>query len=286
MADYINLNGAYYDINTPVLHAGNRAFCYGDGLFETIRVIDGKPCFLNLHFERLTEGMRFLKMNIPLNFSATYLEKEITSLLDKNNIKGSARVRVSVYRENGGFYTPFSGEISFLLETKYIEQNYYSLNARGLSIDIYEEQKKHSNKLNTIKSANALIYVLAGIWKKEKGMDDCILLNETGNIAEATNSNVFVVFNGVFYTPSINQGCIPGVMRQNIISILKKQGSEVQECPLNPSALLRADEVFFTNVINGIQWVGAYKMKRYFNNACRVLVESLNKMVEAETGNR
>lgn len=276
---YINYNGNIFPSGEPVLSVSNRVFRYGDGLFDTIRVMDGQPLFLARHMQRLLDGMKFMKMNIPASFNQIFFEQEINKVLDKNNLKEGARVRIAVFRNDGGLYSPLSNDVSFIIEANPLENNFYEINKKGLNIDVFDEQKKSLNKISAIKTSSCLPLVLAGIFRQEKNLDDCIILNEMGSIAEATSSNIFIVYNGVFYTPSLNQGCIPGIMRQFIIEMLRKGGTEVQECPLSPSALLRADEVFLTNVVHGIQWVSAYKQKRYFSNVSRSLVEKLNQRV-------
>lgn len=282
----INYNGSVYSSAEPVLRVTNRAFRYGDGLFETIRAVNGRPLFLAKHIQRMREGMMFLKMNFPAQWTENYFEQEITRLLQKNNQKEGARIRLAVFRNEGGLYSPDTNDTSFIMETAPLENNFYELNKKGLNIDVFDEQKRSLNKISTIKTSSSLPLVMAGIFKKEKNLDDCIIVNETGTISEAVSANIFIVYNGVFYTPSLNQGCVPGIMRQFVIEIIRKGGTEVQECPLSPSALLRADEVFLTNVINGIFWVSAYKQKRYFSNISKTLVEKLNasvfKLIAAE----
>lgn len=278
---YISYNGTIHSLEEPVLSVNNRAFRYGDGLFDTIRVMDGQPLFLGRHTQRLLESMRFMKMNVPSSFNEMFFEQEINKVLDKNNLKEGARVRIAVFRNDGGLYSPVSNNVSFIIEAGALENNFYEINKKGLNIDVFDEQKKSLNKISAIKTSSCLPLVLAGIFRQEKNLDDCILLNEMGSIAEATSSNIFIVYNGVFYTPSLNQGCIPGIMRQFIIEVLRKGGTEVQECPLSPSALLRADEVFLTNVIHGVQWVSAYKQKRYFSNVSKTLVEKINQRVKS-----
>ncbi len=277
---YINYNGNFFQKNEPVLLVNNRAFRYGDGLFDTIRVVDGHPSFLNRHLSRLQDGMIFLKMKIHPLLNEINFENEIIKTLEKNGIKDGGRIRISVFRNAGGLYAPETHDVSFIIESSPLENNYYEINKKGLNIDVFDEQKKPLNKISTIKTSCCLPLVLAGIFKKEKNLDDCIIINEMGSISEATSSNIFIVYNGVFYTPSLNQGCIPGIMRQVIIEMLRRGGTEVQECPLSPSALLRADEVFFTNVIKGVQWVGSYKQKRYFSNVSKNLVEKLNARIK------
>lgn len=281
---HINFNGSLVSSAEPVLPIHNRGFRYGDGLFETLRVMDGQPLFLNRHCQRLLEGMRFMKMNIPVSFNEVFFEQEVNKVLMKNEMSGGARARLTVFRNDGGLYSPETNDVSYVIETIPIESNAYELNKKGLNVDVFDEQKKSLNKISSIKASSCLPLVLAGIFKNEKNLDDCIILNEIGSIAEATSSNIFIAHNGVFYTPSLNQGLIPGVMRQFLIEMLRKSGTEVQECPLSPSALLRADEVFLTNVIHGVQWVAAYKQKRYFSNISKSLVDKLNQAVKGRVG--
>ena len=276
---WVNVDGEIVENNSAIFGIDNRAFKYGDGLFETFRVINGKPLFVEQHLFRLKQGMKALRMDIPGYFEALWLNDQINALLMRAGISKGGRVRLSVFRKSGGCYVPKTNEISFVIEADGMDVNQFVLNEKGLIIDIFEGQKRTINEFSTIKSVNCLPFVLAGIHQKEKELGDCILLNELGNISEAVSSNIFIVYNGVFYTPSLNQGCIDGIMRKNVIALLNHNGYEVQECPLGPNALLRADEVFLTNSVKGIQWVSAYKMKRYFNKFSRQLTENLNEMV-------
>ncbi|PCJ84542.1 MAG: 4-amino-4-deoxychorismate lyase [Flavobacteriales bacterium] len=277
--NYISFNGELLNADVPTLKVSNRAFRYGDALFDAVRIIDGKPCFLELHVERLIRSMNLLKMNIPSNFITDYFDSEIKKLLKENGINKGGRVRLTIFRDADGFYTPENNDVSFIIEAVPLVNNQFTLNEKGLLIDIYEDHRKNLNELSTIKSTNCLPYVLAGIHKREQELDECIMLNELGNIAEAISSNIFIIYNGVFYTPSINQGCLAGVMRKLVIEIAKENNIEVQECPLGPNALLRADEVLLTNAVNGVRWVGSFRMKRYFNKSAKLFTEKLNQKV-------
>jgi branched-chain amino acid aminotransferase len=150
------------------------------------------------------------------------------------------------------------------------------LNDEGFVIDLYNEIKKPVNKISNFKTTSALPYVMAGIYAREKKLNDVLLVNDTNNIIESTNSNIFIVCNGVLYTPGLTDGCVAGVMRMQIINLALENKFKVYECGLTPQNLLIADEVFLTNAVKGMQWVVSYKMKRYFNKVTRELLGLLN----------
>lgn len=279
MQQFINHNGTMIPSDQPSVSHTNRAFRYGDALFETIRIVNSKPLFLQEHVNRLIDGLRVMKMLTPINLNTAILEKLIVELAQKNNIGTDGRVRFSVYRNNGGFYTPTDNQVSFLLEVYPIEEKGYSLNTKGLLIDIFNDFKKTPNALASIKSANSAVYVMAGVYKTQHQLDECVLLNDKSQIIETVSSNIFAVKNGVLYTPPVADGCVNGVMRKKVIEIAKANKIAVYENSIMQSVLLGADEIFITNTIKGIQWVVAYKQKRYFNETSKKLVEKLNELV-------
>ena len=226
--------------------------------------------------------MQLLEMN--LNLSSTQLYEEVNKLLQANNIAEGARLRVTIVRNSGGYCTPETNLSSFVIEATPLPTNEFELNENGLTIDLYEKHRKTINELSSLKSTNCLTYILAGQYTVAKGFDDCVLLNELGSIAECVSSNLFVGYNGVLYTPSTNQGIVPGIMRQQIIELCGEIGMEVQECPLSPQVLHRADEVFLTNAISGLKWVGAYRSKRYFNKVSQLLINKLNEKISLKKG--
>ncbi|MCW3085231.1 MAG: hypothetical protein JWP12_2597 [Bacteroidetes bacterium] len=280
MQQYINHNGTLLPDDKPSLSHTNRAFRYGDALFETIRIVCGKPVFLPEHINRLIDGLNVMKMQTPINLNADILERLITELLQKNNIGSDGRVRFTVYRNNGGFYTPTDNQVSFLLEVNPIEEKGYHLNQKGLLVDLFVDFKKTPNALASIKSANSAVYVMAGVYKTQHQLDECVLINDKMQIIESISSNIFAVKNGVLYTPPLTDGCVNGVMRRKIIEIAQANKIAVYENSIMQSVLLGADELFLTNTIKGIQWVVAYKQKRYFNTTSKKLVDELNKLVE------
>jgi len=279
MEQYINHNGNYFLANQPILKFDNRAFCYGDALFETIRITNYTPQFLKDHLQRLFKGMQILKMQINPLFNQPFFEFAILELAKKNGVISDGRVRITVYRNSGGHYSPNDNTVSYLIEISSLEEKGYVLNSDGLSVDIFTEFKKTQNVSSSIKSANSLIYVMAGIYKKEHFLDECILVNEKGNITEAISSNIFAVKNGVLYTSLVSDGCIDGIMRKKIIEIAQANRIAVYELPIMQSVLLGADELFLTNAINGIRWVSNYKQKFFSNTLSKILVDKLNNAV-------
>lgn len=279
MSPYLLYNGFWHPSDQPAISASNRAFRYGDALFESIRIHDGKLCFLTEHLSRLRNGMKLLKMVYPPALEEENLRPALEGFVRKNEIAGGARMRITVFREGEGQYTPTSNAVSFLVELSRLPNSQYTLNKAGLTVGVYDEQKKTINALSGIKSTNCLTYILAGIYKTEKGWDECLIVNDLGNLAESVSSNLFISFNGVLYTPALTQGCLPGIMREQVIKLAAENKIEVQECPMSPETLFRADEVFLTNAIQGVQWVGAFKGKRYFNKISAFFTEKLNGKV-------
>jgi branched-subunit amino acid aminotransferase/4-amino-4-deoxychorismate lyase len=274
---YVCINGNFYSDDVPLISLANRSFRYGDGLFETIRCHYTVPLFFNDHFKRLKKGMDVLKYKMPADFVPEKLQQYIGKLLNKNKFYKGARVRLCVFRNEGGFYTPATSDISFAIECSVLEGDAYMLNSKGLLIDDYKEILKPVNILSSVKSSNALIFVLAGAYRIENNLDECIIYNQYGRIAETISSNIFMVKDQILYTPALGEGCLEGVMRKQIIEIAGNTGYKVNdEAKLKEEDLLKADEVFITNAIQGIQWVGGYRGRRYYHKVSEGLISRLN----------
>ncbi|MES2133252.1 MAG: aminotransferase class IV [Bacteroidota bacterium] len=272
-------NGHLISLYEPTLSFNNRAFRYGDSLFETIRWTNGKAMFITDHVKRVKLGMTTLRMNVPAEFTSANIEHLIIELVKKNNISGDARIRLTVFRNEGGFYTPLTNDISFLIESEAMEDKGYTLNQKGLWVDVYAEIKKPINKVSAIKTGSALLYVMAGLTKTSLRLDDCLLINENGNIIEAISSNIFAIKNGVLYTSPITDGCVDGVMRKQVLEIAKQHKILVFEQTLTVHTLTNGDELFLTNAMKGIQWVGQFKNKFYTNRTAVFFTEKLNALV-------
>jgi branched-subunit amino acid aminotransferase/4-amino-4-deoxychorismate lyase len=276
--EYFCHNGEFLLSSEKFITHHNRAFCYGDALFETIHCLGTSPHFFNDHWNRLTQSMKVLKMIPGKDFTKEFTERCIEKLLNKNRIFKGARVRLMVFRNEGGLYSPEQNTISWIIVSAALEVEKFELNSRGLVVDIYDGVHKPVNSLSNLKTSNSLIFVLAGIYRKENQLDDCLILNQFGRITEAVSSNIFVVFQNMIITPPLTEGCIAGTMRHTLLSIIPQAGYKTGERGILEKHLLEADEVFITNAIQGIRWIGAYKEKRYFNFAARKLIPLLNKL--------
>lgn len=276
---FVNFNGENIDTELLQPFLSNRAFYYGDGFFETIKIINGKMFLPEKHFARINKAMKVLKFQFKNGQSFQTLETEINQLIAANNILQGGRLRITFFRDGNGFYAPENNEMCFLIEVNETT-NGFELNRKGLNVEVYNELKKSQNILSGFKSINSSVYVLAGIFQKERGLDDALILNEEGNLVESTKSNLFIVADGKFYTPSLDQGCISGVMREFILEKSNQFGIKVYECILSVDDLINASEIFFTNAINGIVWVGGFRNKRYYNNDTKELMKKLQAEIK------
>lgn len=277
MTRYININGKILEETEFSVSAKNRSYLYGDGVFESIRIKDGKILNLNAHIERAIAGAKAIKINIPASYTLDYFEEEISELLRWSGITEGGKIRLSIDREIGGTYRPANNDATFVIECNPLENNNFELNSKGYDIDLYTDLKKQKNRLSNFKTKNGLIYIMASLAAQEKGLDDYLITNERGGILEGSSSNLFVVSNGVLYTPGLEEGCLGGTMRMRIINIALSKGIKVYECNIMPQNLLAADEIFLTNAISGVIWVAGYRTKRYYNNVARQFIDYLNE---------
>jgi len=273
---YINNNGKVLPREAPQISAGSRSNLYGDGIFESVRIYNGKPIHLHAHVTRLLKGAEALCLELPSFFTTEYVESKIVELITLSKITMGGRCRLSLERAEGGLYKPERNDAVYFIEITPIEINEFELNYKGLEVDIYKEIKLTKSFLSPFKTKNCLVKVMAAIHASQQGIDDYILQNDNGNLIESSNSNLFVVSNGVLYTPGLEEGCIAGTMRMMIINLALQNNIRVYECAILPHNMLSADEVFFTNAISGIRWVGGYRTKRYMNTISRRLVMLLN----------
>ncbi len=277
MPVFINFNGEILPAGTKLVTMNNRAFKYGDGLFESMRLMKGQLKFVDLHADRLQRGMKALKIEGYSQMDAWFLKEKTEDLARRNKIK-HGRLRLTVYRDAEGLYTPSQNKMAYCLEVEPLDEPRYFLNTRGLIVDIFPDLPKPTNYLSNIKTCNSLIYVMAGLYKMQNKLDDVFLLNQHGFLCEASSSNVFVWYQNHLYTPALSEGCVEGVMRQVIIDLAKKNNIPVTEAQINPEILYEADEVFLTNATRGIQSIMGFGVRRYFNELSKVLIEELNKL--------
>jgi branched-chain amino acid aminotransferase len=277
----INFNGVIQDSDLQ-LTVSNRSFLYGDGVFETLKIVNNKILFFEDHYFRLMASMRIVRMEIPMTFTMEFLEEQILKLVEVLAIQDAARVRFTVFRNEGGFYLPNDNSISFVIQASKLENIRYKIPKIQFEVDLYKDFIVPSQLLSTLKTANKITHVTASIFAKENQLDSTLLINETKNVIEAANGNLFMLMGNKLITPPISEGCLNGIMRKQIISLAKQIDSvEVIEAAISPFDLQKADELFITNVIVGIQPVTKYRKKEFEVRLANQLLEKLNALIEA-----
>lgn len=274
----INFNGKLLAEKAAFLTPENRAYNYADGLFETIRVINGKIMFWEDHYFRLMASMRILRMEIPMSFSPEFLEQEILGLIKENSLEDQpVRVKINVHRNSGGLYLPESRDISYIIRTSALENPFYTLSEESHVVELFKDHFMLSGLLSTLKSSQKLVNILGSIFAEENDYHNCLLLNEKKSVIEALNGNLFLVKGNTIKTPPLEEGCLNGIIRKKLIEILKKtEEFTLEETPISPFELQKADELFITNSIVGIQPITKYRKKEFTNEVAKSLIGKLN----------
>lgn len=276
----VNYNGKITE-NTAISIEENRAFLYGDAVFETLKTLDGKIFFAEDHYFRLMASMRILRMEIPVVFTQEYLEEQVQSLLSAmDGTHASYRVRITCYRKNGGKYTPKNRSIDYIISAEPLNTTVYTMDNSDYEVEIYKDFHVSKHLLSTLKTTNKLVHITASIFAEENNYQNCLLINDEKNIIEAIQSNIFLVKDNIISTPKLEDGCLNGIMRKQIIQLIEKAENLVlEERSISPFELQKADELFLTNTIQGIQPITKYRKKSYQNVVSTQLLGMLNAKV-------
>ena len=277
----INSNGELLSEQQAKLSVFNRGLAYGDALFETIKTLNGKILFWEDHYFRLMASMRILRMEIPMAFTPESLESQILELLTHyNSNSNSFRVKFTVFRNQGGFYTPHTNDVSYFITAESLEADLYLLNTSDYRVELFKDFYVAPGLLSTLKTNNKVLNVLGSVYAKENQYDNCLLLNTNKSIVEALNGNLFLVKDKVIKTPPLEDGCLKGIMRKQILEIIKKiPDFECVEASISPFELQKADELFVTNVIQGIQPITAFRKKNFTTTVSQSILAKLNMTV-------
>jgi branched-chain amino acid aminotransferase len=275
----INFNGNIVSNDTNVL-TQNRAFLYGDAVFETVKIVNSKILFLEDHYFRLMSSMRVVRMEIPMDFTMEYFEEQLLSLVSDNDFSNSSRARITVFRNDGGYYLPQTNTVSFLIHVVGVDNALYSFAEKEYEVDLFKDFYVTKQLLSSIKTTNRMLNITASIFADENGLDNCLLLNDSKNIVEAIQGNIFMLMGNRLITPPVSEGCLNGVMRKQVLEIAKKiEYLEIVEEVISPFDLQKADELFITNVIKGIQPITKYRKKGFGVALSKILQEKLNGIV-------
>jgi len=277
----INSNGELLSEQQAKISIFNRGLAYGDALFETIKTLNGKILFWEDHYFRLMASMRILRMEIPMKFTPEFLESQILELLNHNiSNSNSFRVKLTVFREQGGFYTPQTNDVNYFITAASLETDLYLSNPQDYRVELFKDYYVTPGLLSTLKTNNKVLNVLGSIYAKENQYDNCLLLNTNKSIVEALNGNLFLVKGNTIKTPPLDDGCLKGIMRKQVLEILKKIPEfECIEASISPFELQKADELFVTNVIQGIQPITGFRKKSFSSKVSQSILAKLNMTV-------
>ena len=271
MAEFFFIyNDKFYPADTPVISSGNRSLRYGDGLFETMKLIDGRIINKEFHFERLFKGLALLQFDLPKNFNAAFLAEKITGLIKKNNHSASARIRLMVFRGDGRIFDPVNLHPNYIIESWPLP-NERSINENGLVVDIFQDAKKSCDSFSNLKSNNYLPYVMAGLYAKKNKLNDCIVLNSYDRVCDSAIANIFIVEKGKIFTPPLSEGCVAGVMRRWLLEKCDLKKYKINERVLSVNDILNADEFFLTNSIYYLRCVKNFREKNYGNTISKAI---------------
>ncbi len=251
----MNLNGVIVSAEKPAITADNRSFRYGDGCFETLKAVNGKIIHAKEHFERFFASLELLQFEKPNYLTAAYLIEHISKLLQQNSHTKLARIRLTLFRGNGGLYDAENHFPNYIIQTWNLNESNNKLNENGLVIDVYKDARKICDHFSHLKSNNYLSYAMAALWAKKNHLNDALLLNPYDKIADATIANVFIVQDGMIKTPSVTEGCVNGIMKNYLLHCLREENIAVEETSITIDDVLNAQEIFLTNSIYGIKWV-------------------------------
>lgn len=279
----VNFNGNLIDSGNALFTSENRGYKYGDALFETLKVVNSKIFFWEDHYFRLMASMRIMRMDIPMSFTMEFLEAEILKTIEANNLSNtSARVRLNVDRGEGGKYLPSkTSKVAFNIIAETLGDPFYAVkDGQTYEVDLYKDFFIAPGLLSGLKNNNKAIQVMGSIYARENDLENCLVLNTNKSVIEALNGNLFLVKGDKIKTPPLEDGCLKGVMRKQVLEILSKDVNlYTEEASISPFELQKADELFITNVIKGIVPITKYRKKTYGNDFTKKLIDKLNAKI-------
>ena len=273
----INFNGKITDLSDQLIN--NRAFLYGDAVFETLIIFNDKILFWEDHYFRLMSSMRIIRLDIPDKYTPEFFKENIIKIHNNISQTGNSRIRINIYRSSGGKYKPEKNTPSFIISCESINYNRYKLNKGHYEVDLYKDYYLDNQLISSIKSNNKIINVVASIYASENGFDNCILLNKDKLVSEFINSNLFIIKDEKIYTPTLKSGCLNGVLRKNLFKILSSSSFELCEQDLSTFDITQSDEIFGTNIAQGIFSVTKFRKKDYDCSKTKKIITMLNNFI-------
>jgi branched-chain amino acid aminotransferase len=246
MTPRVYINGKLFDKPEAKVSVYDHGFLYGDGVFEGIRIYEGKVFRLREHIDRLYESARHIKLDIPLD-----REQMIEAVLEtvRANAQKDGYIRLVVSRGAGtlGLDPRKTSDPQVIIIVDDISLYPPELYEHGMEIATVATIRNHPNAVNPrIKSLNYLNNILAKIEAIQAGCIEALMLNHKGELAECTGDNIFLVKRGGLMTPSVEAGILEGITRNAIMELARSAGIPVREMPLTRHDVYAADECFLT----------------------------------------
>ena len=271
----VYLDGKWLNAEKAGVSIDNRSFRYGDGFFETIKCFHHNLPLWDYHQHRIHTALKKLHFERPPYFTGDFIREAILELVKQNGHEKLARVRLTVFRGDGAIFDPINPRPHILIQSWPLGPESNLLNEHGLDIGVFSQGFKAADSIANLKSNNYLLYVLAAIQAREKHWDDALIINHNGTFADSTIANLWMIKSGRILTPPLQDGPVAGTMRQYLLDSLEDKGYLIEEKSISPETLVSADEVFLSNAIHGIKWVGRFNNAVFDNSKTREIYEEL-----------
>jgi branched-chain amino acid aminotransferase len=274
----VNFNGTIISEDTSFFNHRNRGFRFGDALYETLRIVNGKIYFIEDHYFTLMASIRIVRMEIPMDFTLEFFESEILKTVEANSLSNAtAEVKFTVFRSEGGHYEPKTNNIDYVVEACPIDSNFFIIDKKNYEVELFKDYFVNGDMLSNLEITNKTINVIAAVFAKENNYSDCLLLNHDKKVVSAINGNLFLIKDNLIKTPPLNDGCLNAVLRKKMIEIIEKHPDyDIVEESISPFELQKADELFIGNINRGIQPITKYRKKEFEMNVAQNLVGKLN----------
>jgi len=278
--NYICLNGEILPRKHARLSFDNRAFRYGEAVVELMRSSGIRVPFYPEHFKRLTRALQVLGLSHAAAFSESSLLRSIELLIHRKKLFKINKITLTVWREDDPILLSHKTGIHYLIEAEALDESQFMLNERGLIADIFPGAYKAKSYLSPFCTNDQSFKFQAKRYAEQSHFDACLLTNPEGNIVEEAEGNVFFVNGKTIYTPSVESGCVDGIIRNKVIEMAKEGGGIINEVKVIPMSFLReVEEIFITNDLYGIRWIAGYKdVKRYRKRRSVDFVAGLNRL--------
>lgn len=232
----------------------NRAFRYGDGFFESVLWIDGRMPLWKFHCERIIDSLQYL-FSSPIEIDLNFIQSKIEALIHEDKLN-TARVRITFWRSGEGTYRSITDAFEYLIEVGSLDFSPYE-KLPIIRAGISEQIQKPCIQLSNFKTNSSLYFVMAQREAKIKDVDEVIVMNTNGKMAEGSYQNIFLIKDHMIYTPSSEDGCIHGAFRAYFIDFCQRKNIPIRIESMGIEKYEQADEVFFTSALRGISAISS-----------------------------